>query len=436
MFIPISTRLSFITLFLMVFSCSIVFGQEEEYVKDDHLRYYDHVYKKHIKTALLHPEGHPVGFPAIKLNGSGKLHLSFDDLEGGTKDFTYTIVHCNADWKPSELTDMEYIDGFNPNEIEQYDYSFNTLVDFTHYQLLLPNDDMAITKSGNYLLKVYVDDDEEDLVLTKRFMVLDNEVGVEAHVLRANSRLKSRTHQEIDFAVSYSPDDIRNPRAELKTFVLQNGRWDNAIHDIKPLFVRENKLIYDYQDEIVFPGGKEFIVADLRSTRYTAEHIAVLKDDKDRYYMAVDPDVARAGRAYTYRGEANGKFVIENLHEDDFALESDYIRTTFTLARQFPDDAGDFYLFGALSDWQVREEFKMRYDTDLSAYQCTVDLKQGYYNYSYAYVKGGTATADMTKVDGSWYETENDYYILVYFRPFAGRYDQLIGVHVVNSLRN
>ncbi len=435
MFICTPSKIVFTAFLLFIFNSSFLIAQEEEYVKDDLLRYNDHVYKKNIKTALLHPEGNPVGFPMIKLDGNGKLHLSFDDLDGGVVDYSYTVIHCDADWKPSELNDMEYIDGFNPNEIETYDYSFNTLVDFTHYQLMLPNDDMAITKSGNYLLKVFVDDDQEDLVLTKRFVLFDAQVSVDAHVLRANSMLKSRTHQEIDFAVGYSEGNIRNPRAELKAYVLQNGRWDNVIKDIKPLYIRQSKLIYDYQDEIVFPGGKEFIVADLRSTRYTAEHIAVLKDDKDRYYMAVDPDRERSGRAYSYRGEANGKFVIENLHEDDFQLESDYIRTTFTLVQQFPDDQGDFYLFGGLTDWQIQDDYKMRYDKELSSYQCTVDLKQGYYNYGYAYVKEGTAAADMTKVDGSWYETENDYYILVYYRPFAGRYDQLIGYHIVNSVR-
>jgi len=434
MLISIKIRITVLLLFL--FSSGLLMAQKEEYVKDSHLRNRDHLYKSNIKTALLHPEGNPVGFPVIKLDGSAKLHLSFDDLDGGVKDYTYTIIHCDSDWNPSDLNDMEYIDGFNPNLIEQYDYSFNTLVDFTHYQLLLPNNDMKMTKSGNYLLKVYEDDDEEDLVLTKRFLIFDNQVSVEADVLKANAMLKSRTHQEIDFVVNYSPSIIRNPRAELKTYVMQNGRWDNAIMDVKPLFIREGKLIYDYQDQIVFPGGKEFIVADLRSTRYTAEHIAVLKNDEDRYYMAVDPDRERSGRAYSYRGEANGKFVIENYHEDDFKLESDYIRTTFTLVQQFPDDKGDFYLFGGLTDWEIRNEYKMRYDKELGAYQCTVDLKQGYYNYAYAYVKEGTAAADMTRVDGSWYETENDYYILVYYRPFAGRYDQLIGIHTVNSRNN
>ncbi len=409
-------------------------AQKEEYVKENYLRYKDFVYKDYIKTATLFPKDYPIGFPIMGLGKREILSLSFDDMEGGVKDYSYTVVHCNADWQPSDLNDMEYIDGFNSDEIVNYEFSFNTLIDYTNYQLELPNENMKFTKSGNYLLKVYLSDSEE-LVLTKRFLIQEGGVSIDAVVQRATAVSKSRSHQEIDFVINHPGSNIRNPRSEVQVTVMQNGRWDNSISDLEPLFIKEKKLIYDYQNEIVFSGGKEFREVDLRTTRYQAENIQNIESDLDRYYMKVIPDKERDGRIYDYDAEANGQFIIENFHEDDPHIECDYIRTTFTLQQLFPERTGNFYLFGALSDWQLKEEFKMRYDEKLSAYQCTVDLKQGYYNYSYAFVEDGSEIANLERIEGGWFETENNYQILVYYRPFGDRYDRLVGYELFNSVK-
>lgn len=424
--------------FLFVLMCLSINELEaqdkDEYVQENYLRYDDFIYKDHIKTVTLFPKGYAIGYPIISLNGLDKLVLSFDDMNGDVEDYSYTVIHCNSDWQPSDLNDMEYIEGFNTNEILTYDYAFNTLVDFTNYQLEFPNDDMKLTKSGNYLLKVFMTDDEEELVLTKRFMIHESQITINANVLKANAIRKGRTHQEIDFTINHPGQNIRSPRSEVKVFVLQNGRWDNMIKDLEPLFIKENQLIYDFQDEIVFPGGKEFMVFDLRSTRFLAENIKVMDSDKDRYYMALYPDSDRTERAYVYDADANGQFFIDNHHEDDANVQSDYINTTFTLMQLFPDREGDFYVYGGLTNWQLKDEYKMRYDEEIGAYQCTVDLKQGYYNYSYAYVKNGTETVDLSRIEGDWYQTENNYQILVYYRPFGERYDKLVGYHLFNSL--
>ncbi len=410
--------------------------KEVEYVKDNYLRYADHVYQSNIGAVTFHPNLAPIDLPIMDLGANnGALLLQFDDLDADAKDYSYTAIHCNADWTPSDLDELDYIDGFSSDEITEYEFSFGTLVHYTHYELSLPNDNMAFTKSGNYLLKVYDSDDENNVVLTRRFMVVERNMAISHEVKRAAMISKARTHQELDFIVNHKGINVRNPRTEVKVTVLQNGRWDNAISDLQPVFIKENQLIYDLQDDVVFPGGKEFRVADLSSTRYKAEGVKALEDDLDRSYILVMPDESRTGRLYEAFSDINGRYFIDNYHEDNPALESDYIRTTFTLVHPYPFPDGNIYLFGALSDWQTKQKFKMRYDEAKGAYQCTLDLKQGYYNYAYAFVKDGDAHADLSLVDGDWYDTSNDYTILVYYRSFGDRNDRLVGLKEINKIR-
>ncbi len=376
-----------------------------------------------------------LGYPIISLSNADKLVLTFDDLDADVKDYSYTLVHCNADWKVSNLSSLEYIDGFEVEDILDYEYSFNTLVNYTHYRLELPNENMSITKSGNYLLKVFEDDDQENLVLTRRFMVVEPKVSVQYEIKRPTVMSKVRTHQEIDFAVDHPGFEIRNPREEVKVVMMQNGRWDTAIEDVKPLFVKGTRLIYDYQDKFVFPAGKEFRVVDLRSTRYRTERIKQLESDMDMYYMYVFTDKKRNRLPYLFEKDINGKFVIENQHESNNDLESDYITTFFTLQDDQPFEKGSLYLFGELTDWQIKDEYEFVYIKEENGYALKSLLKQGYYNYAYAFVADDKTTPDMEPIEGNWFETENDYQVLVYYRPFGERYDRLIGAITFSSIQ-
>ena len=424
---------------ILLFVCCLLpllsVAQNEEYVDGDPFMVnHDYIYKDHIKSVKFHLKGLMLSYPIIDLNSGATLVLRFDDLEEDISDYYYKIIHCNADWQPSDLNDMDYINGFSSDVINNYDFSFNTLTNYTHYSLELPNQTSQFTKSGNYLLHIYANNDEEDLVLTRRFMVVEPIMRIGAQFKNTGMVSKIRTHQEIDFVVNHKGIRISNPYQEVKMAVLQNGRWDNAITGLKPLFIRENELIYDYQDKIVFPAGKEFRHVSLRSFRYRTDRVArIVEDPVDKIHVQLLKDQSRQFKSYIFNRDANGGFIIENEHETDDNLQADYAYVHFFLESNFEREDGDIYLFGAMTDWQIQDKFKLEYKPNEEVYYAKVRLKQGFYNYNYAFVRGAGATPDLTEYEGNWYETENDYQILIYHRPPGGRYDRLVAVQSLNS---
>ena len=241
-----------LTFFVSLFSI-IAFSQEE----DEGLLYTDHVYIDDLKSVKFYSNGYLISMPVLIAGDPTSLVLSFDDISGDdVKDYTYTVVHCDADWTPSRLSHMEYVDGFDEVRIENFEYSFKAKSIYTHYWVNVPNRDMTFTKSGNYLLKVYEDESDKRLAITRRFIVVDDQVEVEAKMSRPAKVSNNMTHQEIDFKVIHKNFEINNPRQELTAVVIQNSQWNTAITDLKPLFSRFEEQSFDYQDKVVFPAGK------------------------------------------------------------------------------------------------------------------------------------------------------------------------------------
>lgn len=411
---------------------SLAFGAVAQ---DEGLRYYDYVYLDNIKSVKFNVRGLFTSLPIITLEGRAQLVMTFDDLDGDYKDYRYAVVHCNADWTPSNLFENDYVDGFPENDIDNYDFSFKTSSIYTNYNFAFPNDDIQLTKSGNYLLKVYEDEDERRLAITRRFMVVDNRVTIVPDVVRPADVSKTKTHQEIDFFITHEGFEIRNPRTELAVTVLQNGRWDNAITGLVPLFSRPEEQSFDYQDKIVFPAGKEFRPADLRSIQFGTPDIeeAYFDENTQTYQVTLRGDKKRGPLVYREFPDVNGQFIIDNLDENNPDLMSHYVEVLFSLYSPGEMYDEDIYIFGGLTDWQLKPEFRMTYNPAVSAYVAKVKLKQGYYDYYYAALPKGSDQIDLEVTEGDWYETRNNYTILVYYRPFGGRYDQLIGSVSFNS---
>ncbi len=404
--------------------------------QDDMPRNYDYIYTGNIATVRFHLNGLDLSYPIIDLDSPGQLRLSFDDLDADVKNYYYTLQHCDADWTPSDLDELEYNAGFIDDRIDDYQYSFATRVPYTHYELLLPNDDVSWTKSGNYLLNVYDGKDKETLVITRRFMVVEPIVDIMPQVVVPSMVGKSRTYQEIDFIVNHENLEIRNPRSEINAIILQNGRWDNAITGIAPLFLRDKEMIFNYQNKVIFPAGKEFRYFDMRSLRTRLDNVAIIDNYDEGYEVAITVDKKRGGQPHLFREDINGKYVIGHLNQPEEAdLRGDYADVLLTLKSSMPMSEGDVYFFGAISDWQVRPEYKMVYNPAVGAYLVKALLKQGYYDYQYVIATPrGALLSDTT--EGDWYETENDYTILVYYRPFGTRYDRLIGGFTFDSTDN
>ena len=388
-----------------------------------------------ILAVQLYLQGAPLTLPIVELKtAGGTLRLKFDHLGGDLKDYVYTIAHCNSDWQPSELDDNEYIDGFTEDRITDIESSFNTLLQYTHYSLGLPNRNMRWARSGNYLLKIFDNDDERRLVLVRRFMVVEPQWRVEAKFVNPASVSKLNTHHEIDFTVAHRGTRIPNPQNDVKAFVLQNGRWDNALGPVKPYITREEQLVFDYQDKIVFPAGKEWRWFDMRTFDYRGDQVKSIEEKDDFYEVTLLTDQSRAGSRLQYRGDLNGRFSVENQNFNQTLLQCDYAKVLFSITQNLPLEGEDVYVFGELTDWQLKPEFKMEHSAEAKAYYCESPLlKQGFYNYEYRVANRETGQSDLEGFEGNWYETSNQYTVLVYFRPFGERYDRLMSAATIDS---
>jgi len=384
-------------------------------------------YDPDVLSVQLHLRNAPMTFPMVDLNASpGALVLQFDHLGTDVHDYLYTLEHCNADWQRSALDDNEYIDGFTEDRILDIYNSFNTLQQYVHYTLTLPNNNMRWTKSGNYLLKVYDNTRERRLVLVRRFLVVDRRWNVSTDFVRPVRVDKMNTHHEIDFTVGTKGMRVQYPEREVKAYVLQNGRWDTALGPFPPFFVRQEQLVFDYQDKIVFPAGKEWRYFDMRTFLYRGEFIRDIRMQPNYFEVTLNMDESRANRTYLQTNDLNGRFSIENNNQNQGLDQCDYAAVLFSLKQGQELDNQDVYVYGQFTDWQLRPEYKMKYEESVGAYVMETYLKQGYYNYQYVVVNRETGAVDGDGVEGNWYEAGNEYQVLVYYRPFGVRYDQLV----------
>lgn len=406
---------------------------KDDYYRENYLRYGDYIYKKNINTVLFHRKGFELSAPILRLNSNEKLHLSFDDFDGDYKNYRYTLLHCDAMWNPStEIWKNDYMKGFTEGYIEDYDFSFNTIQAYTHYRLSIPNNVISFTKSGNYIVKVYLDS-EDDIVFTRRFMVVDNKIDITATVATPSSpRYRDKKH-EIDFSILTNDFRIIDTDRNLQVIVTQNGRWDNAIKDMKPRMIQGDKLSYNFDDgRNVFNGVNEFRYCDLKSLRYLSGEIKEINRDTAGYHAILWPDENRRKKNYVFREDINGERLIKN-EDTRNSLEADYAHVHFFLPYKMPLIDGNLYVFGELTQWQFLPEAKMKYDFTKSGYESSLYLKQGYYNYYYVFLGNGETTGDATFIEGNHFETENEYTIYVYYRDVGGLYDQLIGLKQINS---
>lgn len=396
---------------------------------------YNDILDEDIRTVQLYIAGAPLIHPIAALNApNGNLVLVFDHLGTDLKDYLYTLEHCDADWQPSKLNDNEYIDGYTEDRILTYESSINTLVPYVHFRLALPNPNMRWTKSGNYLLKIYDNDNDRALVLVRRFMVVEPvQWSVSGNFVKPVQVEKLNTHQEIDFFVKHKGSIISNPQSDVKAYVLQNGRWDNFIGPVKPYIERGEQLDFDYQDKIVFPAGKEWRTFDMRTFDYSGEWVKKIYERDDFYEVTLRTDEDRSGLSYLYKGDINGRYSIGTVNQNQESLQYDYARVMFSIEQNIPLEDEEVYVFGELSDWQLKPEFKMKYFDEGRVYYCEALLKQGFYNYEYAVVKRGSNVIEEDGFEGNWYLTGNTYTILVYYKPFGQRYERLMCTKTLDS---
>ncbi len=409
----------------------------QDYYTDQHARYSDFIFKKNIHTILLFKEEFNLSIPLIELRSEDKLKLSFDDFEGDIKNYKYSFEHCDADWQPSDILAYQYEKGIPDDYITDYSMSINTIQKYTHYSLVFPTENLKIIESGNYIIKVFTEDHPEDIVFTKRFMVVDSRTTINGLVKRPNYVEDMDTKQQFDFTVGYNASEVAHPFTDLKVIIQQNGRWDNTLKNLKPRMVQDNLLVFDFQRENMMNGGNEFRRFDIKTLRIRTERVMkILNDNNSKFYhVYIFPDQSRSVKNYVNDMDINGKKLIKS--EDNVIkssdIEGEYVFVHFTLPYKAPRVDGSIYVLGALTNWAFKNENKMVYDFNNSAYVATLFLKQGYYNYQYVFLGNGQNTGDETLIEGNHFETENDYLIYIYHRETGTTYDKLIGVKALNS---
>ncbi|WP_075344356.1 type IX secretion system plug protein [Tenacibaculum agarivorans] len=375
-----------------------------------------------IKSVQLRPVGIE-SFVSIVPLGT-VLQLSFDDLDGDNKEYLYKIEHMTYDWKSSNLQSNQYIDGFDQNYIIDVTNSFNTLQGYTHYRVQIPNQNTRITQSGNYLISVINEDDE--IIFTRRCVFYENLTTVGVNVLRSRETKLNNTEQTVQFLVNHKGLHINNPFQEIKVQLFQNNNWNTAISDIQPLFVRNDQLIYNHTLKTNFPGGNEFLGFDNKRVRSTSLNIAKT-ERKDIFHNYLYTDIERRTKPYAYNPDINGQFIIRTLDANDENSEADYAMIHFSLDVFQSYEGKDVYVYGAFNDFQLTEENKMSFNSEENIYQADILLKQGFYNYTYVTVDQDEKI-DRNEINGSFFETENEYTAIIYYKPFGGLFDRVIGV--------
>ncbi len=397
------------------------------------LIYDNHIYLDHIKSVKFHITDLPTSEPIIDLNSSGTLQLTFDDILGGDRDYTYKIIHCDKDWNPSpNVSEMDYLTGFNDEEIRDYEYSSGTIVDYTNYSLQIPNDDMGWRLSGNYVL-IITDDESDEIAITRRFMVPDRKVSIGSRIVRSTRLNRMLYDQEIEMWIDNKNYPIGNPQSELYITVLQNGRWDNAYTNVQPKVYTGNLITFDRTSRLTFTGYNEFRGVDLRTfrTRGFGVHSIDIYEDELNYILQLDEK--RGNVLFQNYEDINGDFLIQSLEYNNPHIRGEYGNTYFTIYA--PDQIldGDVYVVGAFTDWKPSDEFRLQYDKKKKVYHGNGLLKQGYYDYQYM-IQYDDGTIDCEHFEGSHYATRNQYHLLVYQRSFKERYDELISVSAFESI--
>lgn len=399
------------------------------------LSFTNHIFNDKIKTVQLYKEGWNLSYPVIKFNSDEKLVLHFDLLGNDIENYYYTFIHCDKDWKKSDIFYTDFMDGFAENPIEDYNPSFNTTVNYTHYKLIFPNDRARFKLSGNYILLVHPLNEQEHPVLSQRFIITEDIAGINISAHRPRMTADVNTSQQVDFSVNISPVSINDPYRDIYAFILQNGRWDNAKKNLKPEFFSASELKYSsLTDKNVFQGGNEFRYFDIKSIRYQSQYVRNIDFLISNYHVYLFPSENREFKPYFYWEDFNGKFFVAVQEERNPETDADYVYVYFTLPSKYPVEGGRMYVSGAFNNWDFNSNNLMSYNVTKGSYESIILLKQGWYNYEYVFRKDGFEETVATKFEGSHYETENDYTVLIYYRNPRERYDRVIGVQTINTL--
>lgn len=405
-----------IKLFFLLFLVHGIFAQVQEEVNPP----------ENIKTIIFKGPTEDQ-FPVVQLGES--MTLEFDDLTASEQDYYYTIIHCDYDWTPSQLLKSQYLAGTDNQRIIDYENSYTTLQPYSNYRLTIPNENVDLKVTGNYVLEIH--NSYGELQFSRRFVVYRDAVTVAGVVKRSRDFNFLNEKQVVQFTINTGGFPVVNPKNEVKVAILQNHFWPTALYNIKPQFTIGTELVYKYDKETAFFGGNEFLnfdTKDLRSPTFAISRIEM--GQVYNHYLFTNE--YRNDRPYTYFPDINGDFVVRTLQGDDVSREAEYSKVHFSLPYSNQIGLDNVYVTGKFNNYALEDENRMTYNEESGKFELTLMIKQGFYNYRYE-VERQDGTVEPNFVSGNFHFTENNYLILVYYRDFGDMYDSIIGIGSVNS---
>ena len=368
--------------------------------------------------------------PIFRLGDS--FQFVFDDLYGTEANYFYTITHYDYDWKPSQLAKQEYLNGFDNQRIQDYTNSLTTLQLYSHYRISFPNRLTQFRVSGNYMIKIL--DDDQNVVFTKKFILYEDLVAVPMQVRRARNVAVVEKKHNLEFSIKSATINFQSPLQNVKVLLLQNGKFDTAITNIKPQFTIGNDLIYRYDTETQFWAGNEFLFFENKNIIAANNTIAKIDSKGGLYNAYLYTSQARANSPYTFFPDINGNYVVKNIGRENSEIEADYAWIFFSLSAPSFYAKKSIYVNGMFNNFAIGEENKMEYNAEKGIYEKALLIKQGFTNFQYVIADSNGKIDEENAIDGNFFQTEDNYFALVYYRENNQRFDRIIGKGTASSI--
>ena len=384
-----------------------------------------------IKTVSFVQNGNNV-VPIFELGST--FELQFDDLFGNEANYYFDITHCDYNWKPTDIPKTDFIRGFDNQRITDYVNSFNTLQVYSHYRLAFPNQfTTQLRLSGNYIVKILNEDKE--VVFSRKFILYEEHSTVAAQVKRSRNLSNIDYMQNLEFTVLSNDIAFQTPLQNVRVLLLQNGDFNTAIKNIPPQYTIGNQLVYKYGQETLFWGGNEFLYFENKDIRAANNNVGKVGSNNDIYNSYLYTNAARGNQIYTNYEDVNGNFVVKNINGSNNEIEADYAWVYFTLsAPTFRSNNKDIYVTGMFNNYSLSAENKMDYNQDKGVFEKAIMIKQGFTNFQYKIADKKGIIDYENAIDGNFYQTENEYTILVYYKQSSDRYERVIGKGNANSI--
>lgn len=384
------------------------------------------IYSDNVKSLQVTVNGNWMAMPVMKLGTNDRLYVGFDELSHDYHRMKYRIEHLEIDGSVSnEIFESDYLEGLNDLLIDDYEKSLNTNQLYTHYSIAVPNERCQLKLSGNYRLQVLNEDEDDECVLEAFFYVVEPLMSVGLTVDTNTDIDYNGEHQQVGMTVSFNNVRVTNPDEQIYTLVMKNG--NNSIQDVRtnvrPNLRNDRGLEWSHNKELIFKAGNEYRKFEILDVDRNAMGVERMRWDGELFNAWLFVDEPRPN--YLTDQDANGAFLIRNGDNSEVDYTCDYIKVHFTLKAPSTE-----YCPVVNGDWANeydRSLYNMQWDEETQLWHTTILLKQGYYSYQYLLPQSATGNYTPLPSEGNYFQTENRYQALVYYRGTGARTWSLVG---------